>query len=66
MCFLAEIYVHCATFGVSGTCVTALLDGFVRQGGFHSKGSLTDMDKAEAGFSGGKEYRLSAPIQEPA
>lgn len=66
MCFLAEIYVYCATFGVSGTYVTALLDGFVQQGGFHSNGSLTEMDKAEASFSGGKEYRLSAPIQEPA
>lgn len=66
MCFLAEIYVYCATFGVSGTYVTALLDGFVQQGGFHSNSSLTEMDKAEASFSDGKEYRLSAPIQEPA
>lgn len=51
--FLAEIYVSCSTFGVSGTCIRALLDGFVQQGKFHSKDSLTEMDKAEAISSGG-------------
>lgn len=66
MCFLAEIYVYCSTFGVCGPCVRALLDGFVRQGEFHSRDSLTEVDKAEASFSGGQEHRLSAPIQEPA
>jgi len=41
-CFLAEIYVYFATFRISGTCVTALLDKFVRQGGFNRKGGLTE------------------------
>lgn len=65
MRFLAEICVYCSMFGVSGTCVRALLDGFVRQGGFHSRDSLTEMDKAEISSSGGEERRLSAPMQEP-
>lgn len=50
--FLAEIYVSRSMFGVSGTCVRASLNGLVWQGGFHSKGSLTEMDKAEASSSG--------------
>lgn len=52
-------------FGVSGTCVRALLDEFVQQGGFHSRDSLTDMDNAGTSSSGGEEHRLSAPVQEP-
>lgn len=65
MRFLAEIYVYCSMFGVSGTCIRALLDGFVWQRGFHSRDTLTEMDKAEASSCGGEEHRLSAPVQEP-
>lgn len=51
--------------GFLGLVLELCLDGFVQQGEFYSRDSLTEMDKAEAS-SGGQEHRLSAPIQEPA